>query len=110
MFAGDTLDYDFAFKTAAGDPINIQGMILTFTMKINKSDRDGLDNGLQTSVTFPVSLESANGEGEMYVNASDTAKLEPDRWYQFDFSLASGDHRYTVGTGKIFVKQKVKTA
>ncbi len=98
FFAGDSLDYDFSFKKADSTPVSIGGMTLTFTMKINKSDADSGNNGLQESVTFPESAESEAGRGEMFIDKSKTAKLIGDRWYQFDYRLKSGGYGYTVGT------------
>lgn len=108
IFSGDTLEYDFTFKDSDGSPINISGMTLYFTMKINKSDINGSPNGLQETITFPSDIASANGDGGIYISSSKTKKLLPDRWYQFDFNLTSGVNTYTIGSGKVFVKQRVR--
>ncbi len=85
-------------------------MVLTFTMKINKSDADGAVTSLQRAVAFPVDGDSANGTGNIEVTAKATNKLVADRWYQYDFQLVSGANKYTIGIGRVFVKERVRIA
>ena len=110
FFAGNTINYDLVFKRSDGSPIDISGMVMTFTMKINKSDPDSGPTALQQSVTFQPDDDSGNGLGSIEIPAGMTSKLIPDRWYQYDFQLLNGPNKYTIGIGRVFVKQKVRTA
>ena len=109
FFAGDTLDYGVSFNDLDGVPLNISGMTLTYTMKINRSDGNTDSTSLQSSVLFPDNDDSKNGVGSIEIPSSKTKQLITERWYQFDFQLIGGGKENTMGDGKVFVKQKVKS-
>ncbi len=109
IFAGDSLNYKVSLKKDDGTPIDVRRMTIYFTMKINKSDDSRAKTSLQFSMVFPDNEDSANGEGDMVIPATLTNGLLGARWYQFDFQLVAGAAVHTIGNGKIFVKQKVRS-
>ena len=102
---GNTVEYDFTFVQDSGDPVDISGMTMSFSMKLKDSSPDGGKNDLYDEVTFPAG--STDGTGNMQIAPEKTAVLLPKRWYHFEFLLESGSNEYTMGAGRIFVKQNL---
>ena len=110
MFRGDTLPFSFQFNDTDGQPIDISGMKLYFTMKADATSDDGGPGDLQDSVTFPSDAQSALGQGELIIPASLTALLIPGTNYHFDFQLVDGTTIATMGIGQILVDQDITGA
>jgi len=107
FFAGDTLNYGFSVKKLDGSVIDISGMTLVFSVKLNKNDADRAVNNMQVSIVLPSDGDSQDGIGSMFVSGKDTSRLLNNRWYHFSFRLVNSGNGYVVGSGKVFVKQRV---
>ena len=108
FYAGDTVEYGFEFKDGDGGAVDVSGATLSFTLKINKDLADSDKTGLQVKTV--IGDEGLEGKTSMSVGASLTRRLLVRRWYYFDFQLAVGGKAFTMGAGKVMVKQKVKSA
>jgi len=99
---GDTIPFDFEFKNADGSPMDISGMVLFFSMKLDIQSETLGANDLQTDTTFPADLDSESGLGSMKVLPVDTDNLLPERTYSYDFQLVNGaEDVFTVGYGMV---------
>lgn len=83
FYRGDTREFEFEFTDSAGQPVNITGHELWFTMKRAVGDED-LDAVLQKKIVFPSSPQSENGEGTLTISSSETDVIDPGI-YVFDF-------------------------
>ena len=101
LYRGDTLPFTFKFNDPYGQAIDISGATLFFTMREDNEDENP---ALQVKVLFPIDENSENGIGSMKILPSDTESLEPINYY-YDFQLVrSPDDVFTVGAGRIRVK------
>ena len=110
IFRGDTIPFTFQFNDSDGNPIDISGMKLYFTMKLNKSSPDGEATDLQDVVTFPTDPASQAGQGNMTIPSTKTQDLSVNRDYFYDFELVDGNIVSTVGWGQVKVEQDVTLA
>lgn len=105
IFRGDTVGFTFEVRNPDGSPMDIGGMTMYFTMKLdNTLAAPGL-NDLQDKVTFAHDSETAIGKGGMTVHPVHTNSLLPTKIYHFDFQLVDGAEVYTVASGKVRVLQ-----
>lgn len=109
VYRGDSINYDLEFKREDGSPVNVSGMTLTYTAKLNPDDVDGLPENIQVKHIFPEDAESINGSGELVIPASKTKNLIPGRRMKYDFVLANGSNVTTIGAGSFMVLQNVAT-
>ena len=104
LYRGDTRDFAFEFTDSAGQPVNITGHELWFTMKRNMNDPD-LDAIFQKKIVFPASPQSQQGEAVLTLTSAET-DLFPPGIYVFDFQRVVPDNPPVVKTlmsGKISV-------
>ena len=80
FYRGDTKIFNLSFKDSAGDPIDITGHELWFTMKKNVTDLDS-NAVLQKQLIFPVGAESENGTGTLTLSSEETGKIDPGKYY-----------------------------
>lgn len=104
LVRGDTIPFHFTFMQPDDSPLDISGMLMFFTMRLDATAAGVPD--LQVKTTFPSDAESVAGKGSMKVLPSDTGSLVPKSTYHFDFQLVNGpDDVFTVGRGTILVEQ-----
>ena len=106
---GTTLDLEFTFLDPDGQPLDISGKTLWFTLEIDP-EQAALDaNDLQASTTFPSDANSLLGLGAMRVLPLETAVLLPGQVYYFRFDLEDGvEERHLMGTGTVVTGQASK--
>ena len=108
IYRGDTKKYQFTITDpSTGDPIDISGHYLYFTMKVNEDDTDG-NAVLQVRELMPSNANSQNGIGVITVPSTDTDVLEPGTIYFYDFQyVVPGVPPYvqTLQAGKVRVLQ-----
>ena len=105
IFRGDTLPFILRFEDCNGDGIDITGMKLTFTMKLNLNSGPG-NQQVSETVVFKDNAGSRNGDGSIYLSSSKMNTVIPNRKYYYDFQLTSLDGSIsTIGFGKVQVMQ-----
>ena len=86
---GDTKRFDLSFKSR-GNPVNITGQTLWFTMKqdLNSPDQDA---DFQKSVVFPDNADSIKGIGSITIDSDESGRLLPGTYF-FDMqTVIPGD-------------------
>ncbi|MEO5364475.1 MAG: hypothetical protein H7838_12745 [Magnetococcus sp. DMHC-8] len=104
LYRGDTREFAFEFTDSAGQPLNITGHELWFTMKRNINDAD-LDAVFQKRVVFPASQQSQQGAGVLTLTSAETDGIAPGI-FAFDFQRVIPDNPPVVKTlmsGKISI-------
>lgn len=98
---GDTMPFTFGFTNPDKSEMDIQGMRLTFEMRL---DSKSVDPDLSEEVVFGADAETALGRGSMKILPSKTTMLIAGMkyCYKFIFEQSSTDI-YTVGRGAITV-------
>ena len=76
FYRGDTKVFTLSFKDGAGNPIDITGHELWFTMKKAVDDTDA-NAVLQKQIVFPAGTDSENGTGALTLNSDETGAIEP---------------------------------
>jgi hypothetical protein len=100
FYRGDTQRYRLTLTDAeTGDPIDITGGSMWFTMKAKITDNDA-DAVVQKHVTSHI--DPANGVTEVVVEASDTVDTKPGTYY-YDFQYVD-----SIGNVKTILAGKVK--
>ena len=106
IFRGDTVPFDFAFTNPDGDPVDISGTTLVFTMTIDPSVYNAELNDLLVSVTFPADINSEAGLGTLLLSQDDTKDLRVNANYHYYFKWTQDeDIEFTVGLGRVKVLQ-----
>lgn len=104
FFRGDTKVFNLSFKDTDGQPIDITGHELWFTMKKKLTDSD--DQAiLQKRVVFPSSSESEGGVGTLSLTSHETKEIDPEIYY-YDIQKVIPENPPVVATvmsGKIAV-------
>ena len=104
FYRGDTREFSFEFTDSAGQPLNITGHELWFTMKRDVADTDS-DAVLQKRIVMLPSQQSENGECMLTLSSTETDSIPPGI-YLFDFQRVIPDNPPVVKTlmsGKISV-------
>ncbi len=107
VYPGDSISYDLTFEWDDGTPIDVTGMTIWYTAKLNPTDAEGLAHNIQVSHVFPVGSDSAIGIGVVTVPSEKTKGLIPGRHMRYDFVLVDGSAITTVGAGSFVVLQNV---
>jgi len=91
FYRGDTKKYRVQIKDKAGDPLSVDGGLLTFTLKRSVKSTDE-DAALQVSVTG-TETDPADPEGiiEITLSSSDTDITPAEYSYDFQFVSSTGD-------------------
>lgn len=85
---GDTEEYTFSFTDSGGNPYDLTGWTLSFTVKQNERDSDD-----EAAIRKDVSTHTNPTEGQTMVNltSSDT-EIDPGRYiYDFQVTTAAGN-------------------
>lgn len=93
---GDTKVFNLSFKDSSGDPINITGHSLWFTMKAAIADLDK-DATLQKQMVFPAGTESENGTGVLTLTSDETKTIDPGLYF-FDIQKVIPENPPVVAT------------
>ncbi|MBF0115664.1 MAG: hypothetical protein HQM04_11575 [Magnetococcales bacterium] len=104
LYRGDTREFAFEFTDGAGQPVNITGHALWFTMKQNMNDEDS-EAVFQKQIVFPASPQSLQGEAVLTLTSAETDLIAPGI-YVFDFQRVIPDNPPVVKTlisGKITI-------
>lgn len=104
FFRGDTKVFNLSFKDSTGQPINITGHELWFTMKKKETDIDA-KAVIQKRVVFPAGTEAENGTGTLSLTSDETKLIDPAT-YSYDIQKVIPDNPPIVATvmsGKITV-------
>ena len=81
LYRGDTRTFKVAITDeVTGDPIDISGHSLWFTLKTAQTDAD-VDAVLQVSAVMPNDVNSVAGIGFLTLESTDTDGLTPGRYY-----------------------------
>ena len=100
FYRGDTQIYKLILKDPNGNPIDLTGAAIWFTMKRNPNDPDA-NAVVQKKVTNHI--DPTNGVTEVRLEASDTANIQPATYFfDFQYVSASGEVR-TLLAGKVKV-------
>lgn len=85
FYRGDTKTYKFIATDSNGNPYNIIGWTIWFTMKINEYDSDAYAV-IQKSITIPANdVNGAVGIAYLTLDSDETDLLEPNTTYYYDF-------------------------
>ena len=76
FYRGDTKVFTLSFKDGAGNPIDITGHELWFTMKKAVDDSDA-NAVLQKQIIFPAGEASQGGTGTLTLESTETGAIEP---------------------------------
>lgn len=90
IYAGDTIELGIIIKNTLGNPINITGSTIVFTMK---SDLNKLDADAEVQVIVTTHSNPVQGETEIVVQPAATNNLFPGTYYY--------DIQFKDATGKI---------
>ncbi len=104
LYRGDTREFAFEFTDSAGEPVNITGHELWFTMKQNMNDEDS-EAVFQRKIVFPDCPQSLQGEAVLTLTSAETDLFVPGV-YVFDFQRVIPDNPPVVKTlmsGKITI-------
>ncbi|OSM07661.1 hypothetical protein [Magnetofaba australis] len=80
FYRGDTKSFNLTFRDANGDPIDLSGHELWFTMKREIGDADDAAV-LQKRIVFLPNAESAAGNGVLILDSSETSAIDPGTYY-----------------------------
>ena len=80
FFRGDTKVFNLSFKDGKGQPIDITGHEMWFTMKRYVTDLDE-DAVLQKRIVFPEGSDSQVGLGLLTMESDETKTLEPGTYF-----------------------------
>ena len=103
FYRGDTVTFDIVIKDDDGNPIDISGSTIIFTMKNNMDDADpGILQKIQTTHTNPTL-----GQSQIILSHTDTKALVPGSFfYDFQLTLDNGDVQ-TIDLNKVSVMADV---
>ena len=87
LIRGDTWSFPLTF-TSDGQPVDITGATVSFTLKKNYNDPD---SSALISIDNTSHIDPANGQTIIEVSASSTANLEAPKSYFFDFQIKFAD-------------------
>ena len=108
FYRGDTKVFNLSFKDSAGQPINLTGHELWFTMKKKESDKD--DNAIiQKRVVFPAGSESEQGIGTFTLSSAESRLIAPDTYF-YDIQKVIPENPPVVSTvmsGRISVRADI---
>ena len=100
FYRGDTQRYKLTLtEKETGDPIDLTGGTMWFTLKSKASDTDA-DAVVQKQVT--THLDAVNGITEVVLDATDTTNADAGRYY-YDFQFVD-----SAGTVKTILAGKVR--
>lgn len=101
---------DVTVSKSNGDPQDLTGAILYFTVKIKASDQYPVIQKISTDSTQIEIPNPTDGKAKVYLRSSDTAGLLPRRYvYDIWVSLEDGTRYVVVPTNILEVKPGVTT-
>jgi len=102
IFRGDSKNYKLILTDNSGNPIDLTGKTVIFTVK--KSENDD-DSNAKIQKVITTHTDPVNGKTEISLLPDDT-ELEPDT-YIFDIQLSDNQFVHTVVTGRFIVKADI---
>ena len=96
FYRGDTKVFNLSFKDGAGDPIDITGHELWFTMKKEATDLDA-NAVFQKKIIFPSGTDSERGVGTLTLTSDETGAIYPDE-YLYDIQKVIPENPPVVAT------------
>lgn len=107
VFKGDDKTWNLVFTDSAGDPINLTGQTIFFTVKTNQTDTDSLAL-IKKEITSHT--DETDGKSRLVLSNTDT-DLDAKEYF-FDLQLVSSSGTVTTllpkaGIGKFVVTQDV---
>jgi len=96
-YRGDDIDYSFEFIDGDGNPVDITGWALFFTLKNNIDDDD---NTAVLKVDVTGHTDPVNGKTKITLPKEDTDGLAGDYVYDFQYKDSSGKVK-TIMSGEI---------
>lgn len=109
FYRGNSELYELTITDSAGNPIDLTGCTIWFTMKVDPNDSDS-DAAIQKIVTEH--SDPTHGKTKVNLTAVDTRNLAPNKSYFYDFKYknASGDVVKTLLEGRVKVLQNITQA
>jgi hypothetical protein len=107
IYRGDTPIYDVKLTYSDGSPVDISGMTLIFSAKLNKDSEDGVVGDFKVTTLFEVGDDSSNGIGSITIPSKVTMTLVPSRNMHYDVKLIGGGIVSTVAAGMFQVVQTI---
>lgn len=90
-YRGDTVSFPLTFKDKDGNPVDITGWIIFFTLKEEIDDVDN-DSAAKITKTITDHDDPTNGETSLKLLSSDTYDLDKVNYkYDFQYKTSSGD-------------------
>ena len=90
-FRGDAQHLYLTFENRVGEPIDVSGKLLTFSMKLNKADNTCHVYDLALAVRIPYDKDAVKGRYKLSIPSEKTDTLLPGRTYYYDFQLEDDD-------------------
>jgi len=105
FYRGDTLSFDITIKDQNGNPVDITGAKLFFTMKEQPTQSDS--EAVVQEVVYD-HIDPTEGHTKIIVPSSSTSILVPGKTYYYDFQLVdSNGNVKTLYAGKVRVLQDI---
>ncbi|OGX06478.1 MAG: hypothetical protein A2Z88_03410 [Omnitrophica WOR_2 bacterium GWA2_47_8] len=100
-YRGDDIDYVFEFINGNGDPIDITGWVLFFTLKKSVNDDD---SAALLKIDVASHSDPVNGKSKITIPKESSDDLAGDYVYDFQYKDSSGRVK-TIMSGEIeFIK------
>ena len=88
IFRSDSMEMYLEFLTLSGKPINIEGKLLTFTMRLDKMDNICHAYDLHFTMTVPYDKNAQKGRVIVEIPYEKTRVLLPGRIYSWDVQVS----------------------
>ena len=111
LIRGDTRKIEITITDEFGVPVNIQGHLIFFTLKTDKTLADSLAT-LQVSYTVATDAAGLAGKTVIVLPATDTASVPPGKYF-YDIQWVTDDATpevTTIGSGSVMVESDVTIA
>ena len=90
-FRGDSMEMYLKFTKQNGKPIDVQGKMLHFTMRLDRKDPICHVYDIYYKTRIPFDTNAKNGKVHIVVPAELSNTLLPEREYWYDFQLTDDD-------------------
>lgn len=100
FYRGDTKIYDIVITDDTGNPIDITGSTIWFTLK---SDPTSDDTNAEIQKVITTHIDAPNGKTQVVLSKNDTEHLVPEMYYYYDFQWVTN-----TGDVQTIMKDKVK--
>lgn len=92
---GETKTLELTVTNADGDPVNLTGATVYFTVKASRDGSALIEKDSGTPAEAQIT-DAANGEAEIYLVASDTSSLDAGSYVYDVWVVLSGGARHQV--------------